>query len=58
MATNSSTSTTIPKKTVQDFKFIKEIGTGSYSTVRRTNNFDRKIQMNLQIFQGLFGERN
>jgi hypothetical protein len=34
MAT-SSTPSTIPKKTVKDFKFIKEIGNGSYSTVSR-----------------------
>ena len=34
MATNSA-SPTIPKKTLQDFKFIKEIGNGSYSTVSR-----------------------
>ncbi|CAF3564581.1 unnamed protein product [Rotaria socialis] len=32
MAT-SSVSTNIPKKSVKDFKFVKEIGTGSYSTV-------------------------
>ncbi|CAF4891894.1 unnamed protein product [Rotaria sp. Silwood1] len=32
MATNSSSSN-IPKKSIKDFKFIKEIGTGSYSTV-------------------------
>jgi len=31
MATSSASS----KKTVKDFKFIKEIGKGSYSTVRR-----------------------
>ncbi|CAF1270849.1 unnamed protein product, partial [Rotaria sordida] len=29
----NSTSSRIPKKTVKDFKFIKEIGNGSYSTV-------------------------
>jgi hypothetical protein len=34
MAT-SSTSSNILKKTVKDFKFIKEIGYGSYSTVRK-----------------------
>jgi len=34
MAT-SSPSSNISKKTVKDFKFIKEIGNGSYSTVRR-----------------------
>ena len=34
MATNSAASK-IVKKSVKDFKFIKEIGTGSYSTVRR-----------------------
>lgn len=33
MATNSTTAN-IPKKTVKDFRIIKEIGTGSYSTVR------------------------
>jgi hypothetical protein len=32
MATSSPSS----KKTVKDFKFIKEIGNGSYSTVRIT----------------------
>lgn len=32
MAT-SSTTVNIPKKAVKDFNFIKEIGTGSYSTV-------------------------
>ncbi|CAF3895319.1 unnamed protein product [Rotaria magnacalcarata] len=32
MAT-SSVSTNIPKKSEKDFKFVKEIGTGSYSTV-------------------------
>jgi hypothetical protein len=34
MAT-SSTSSSILKKSVTDFKFIKEIGNGAYSTVRR-----------------------
>ncbi|CAM4856505.1 unnamed protein product [Rotaria socialis] len=33
MATANSTASRIPKKTVKDFKFIKEIGSGSYSTV-------------------------
>lgn len=33
MATANSTASRIPKKTVNDFKFIKEIGNGSYSTV-------------------------
>ena len=33
-STNSASSR-IPKKTVKDFKFIKEIGNGSYSTVRK-----------------------
>jgi hypothetical protein len=33
MATLNSSSSRIPKKTVNDFKFIKEIGNGSYSTV-------------------------
>ncbi|CAF1139755.1 unnamed protein product [Rotaria sordida] len=32
MATNSASSN-IPKKSIKDFKFIKEIGNGSYSTV-------------------------
>lgn len=35
MAATSSGSSRIPKKTVKDFKFIKEIGNGSYSTVKK-----------------------
>jgi hypothetical protein len=33
MTAPNSASSRIPKKTVKDFKFIKEIGNGSYSTV-------------------------
>ena len=35
MAASNSASSRIPKKSVKDFKFIKEIGNGSYSTVRK-----------------------
>jgi hypothetical protein len=35
MAAPNSASSRIPKKSVNDFKFIKEIGNGSYSTVRK-----------------------
>jgi hypothetical protein len=35
MAAPNSGSARIPKKTVKDFKFIKEIGNGSYSTVKK-----------------------
>jgi len=34
MTAPNSASSRIPKKTVKDFKFIKEIGNGSYSTVK------------------------
>jgi len=37
MTAPNSASSRIPKKTVKDFKFIKEIGNGSYSTVSREN---------------------
>ncbi|CAF0785562.1 unnamed protein product [Adineta ricciae] len=33
MATNASASQQVPKRTVKDFKFVKELNNGSYSTV-------------------------
>ncbi len=54
MAALNSGSSRIPKKTVKDFKFIKEIGKGSYSTVRgrkicKIFNFSNMIQVFLAI---------
>jgi hypothetical protein len=48
MAVNSAPSP-IPKKSVKDFKFIKEIGNGSYSTVRRIG----KNKLNFPCHLGL-----
>jgi len=48
MATGSASSP-IPKKAVKDFKFVKEIGYGSYSTVR-----GNKIYEFPQFFSMLF----
>jgi hypothetical protein len=33
-----ATASNIPKKSIKDFKFIKEIGNGSYSTVKTRKN--------------------
>jgi len=49
MAALNSGSSRIPKKTVKDFKFIKEIGNGSYSTVRR---FNKKKFFDVFIYLG------
>jgi hypothetical protein len=48
MAAPNSSSSRIPKKTVNDFKFIKEIGNGSYSTVKIDIE---KLVLHLQLFR-------
>lgn len=44
MAASNSSSSRISKKTVKDFKFIKEIGNGSYSTVLKKNTSYERIK--------------
>jgi hypothetical protein len=51
MAASNSSSSRMPKKTVKDFKFIKEIGNGSYSTVRRKR---KRVFSKVQSFAFLF----
>jgi len=50
MAAPNSGSARIPKKTVKDFKFIKEIGNGSYSTVKKKEDIE-KILLRLYLFR-------